>query len=146
MVCFHHKLISPHTCSQNLQLPPSPGDPIADPPVRAGGHLLHGHALDRLLDRALGVRADALHAALDGRLEEGDVALPPGRPLGRLRGHALRGARHHHVEGREGRGAGAGEEEHLGAGGGGDADGDLWGVLITVCWFVVWFLDGVLEE
>ena len=127
-VCFRPNLplqppIAPSdTTSTQLQVLPSPGDAVGDGPVRAGRHPLHRHAGDRLLDVALDVRRDVLHAALDGRLEEGDVALPARGPVGCLGGEALRGAGHHHVEGREGGGAGGAEEEDLGPAGCGDAD------------------------
>ena len=65
---------------------------------------------------------DPLDAALDGRLEEGDVALPPGRPLVRLAVHALVAAGGHEVEGGEGSDAGGAKREDLDSGGGGDAE------------------------
>lgn len=91
----------------------------------AGGHLLHGHAGDGLLDGPLGMGRDALHAALDGALEEGDVALPARGPVGCLGGDALRGAGHHHIEGGEGCCTGGAEEEDFGPAGCGDADGHV---------------------
>lgn len=77
---------------------------------------------------------DALDAALDRVLEHVDVALPSGRPLGGLAGHALFGARDAHGERGEGADAGGAEADVLGHAGGGDADGHFgfgfWGVLV----------------
>lgn len=84
-----------------LQILPSPGNTLLDSAVCGSSNLLHGHTFVDLLDGALDGRRDALHAALDRVLEEGDVAFPSRGPGGRLRGQTLIGAGHHHVEGGE---------------------------------------------
>lgn len=80
------------------------------------------------LDRASNRGRDALHAALDGVLEEVDVALPSGGPLGGLAGHALFGAWDAHGERGEGSDSGGAEADVLSHAGGGDADGHFGGL------------------
>ena len=88
-------------------------DAAPDAAVDAAGDGAEGQAVVDTLDGALDGRGDALGGALDGGGEVADVALPARGPAGRLRGHALRGARHEHVERGQDEGARAGEGEEL---------------------------------
>lgn len=87
------------------------------------GHLLEGKSVLDPLDGSGYGRCDLLDAALDGRLEKGDVSLPSGCPLEGLSGHAFFGARHEHVEGCEGGDACAAEGDDLRAARCRNADG-----------------------
>ena len=116
---------------------------LLDPVVRPLGHLLEGKSVLNLLDRSRNWRGDFLDAALDGRLEECDVALPPWRPLDGLPGDTILGTGQEHVEGGERGDACGAEGEDLGAARGGDAerhDGCGW-----IEWrFVVLWIGSVL--
>jgi len=112
--------------------------------VRGDGHPLEREAGVDALDRALDRGGGALDAALDGVPEEGDVALPPRGPVGRLRGQALLGPRHHHVKRCEGGHAGGAEEGYLRGAGCGDADGHFGGLLMWEGLFVLLLVWSVM--
>ena len=95
-------------------------DAVPNTSVNTLGHPLEGQAAVDVLNGAGDGGLDALDAALEGRGEEADVALPAGCPLGGLVGHALLGAGHDHVEGREDADAGGAYAEDLGALGNGE--------------------------
>lgn len=95
-------------------------DAVPNTSVHTLGHPLEGQAAVHVLNGAGDGGLDALDATLDARGEEADVALPAGRPLGGLVGHALLGSGHDHVEGREDADAGGAHAEDLGALGDGE--------------------------
>lgn len=101
--------------------------------ARSNSRSLKGQSVLDALDGPSNGRSNALDAALDGVLEEADVALPSGRPLGGLPGHALFGARNAHGERGECADAGDAEADVLGHTGSGDADGHFGG-FVGVFW------------
>jgi hypothetical protein len=109
-------------CDLGMMARRHPVDALFDAPIRLLCNLVHGQPVLHALDSPRHGGGDPLDTPFDGRFEEGDVTLPPGRPLVRLTVHALVAAGGHEVEGGEGSDAGGAKREDLDSGGGGDAE------------------------
>lgn len=119
-----------------------PDDSLLDASVGLLCHLVKGQSMLDSLDGPRHGRGHPLDASLDGRLEEGDVALPARSPLECLTGETLLGTGEHEVEWGKGANTSSTEAEDFTPGGGGNAerhDGDVRSFVGNVV--VFWMLE-----